>query len=81
MLTFKNHDLKKIQVEKNISMKSCMAKLKWRTQFIQLIVSVNKIVQFWQSNDGFPVFILVIWKENIPFLDSISVFVLGSKLL
>ena len=58
-----------------------MAKLKWRTQFIQLIVSVNKIVQFWQSNDGFPVFILVIWKENIPFLDSVNVFVLGSKLL
>lgn len=70
---------KNMQVKKSVNMKSCVAKLKWRAKSSQLIILVNKTVQFWKPNDSVSVFILAIRNENISFSDLVNVFVLGSK--
>ena len=47
------------------------------------VYSVNSqsVVQFSKPNDGFPVFISVIGKENIRFLDSVNACIVDSKFL
>ena len=44
-------------------------------------VNSQSVVQFSKPNDGFPVFISVIRKESIRFVDSVNVCILDSKFL